>query len=336
MTAASSARSVPPARAAVLLVVAAALVLAAVASAGSGAVPLSPAQVVAAALGGDQALIVQQYRLPRIGVAALAGAALAVAGALLQGAVRNPLASPDVVGVTKGAGLGAMIATVVAPSTLLHVAVPVGVIAGALLVTGLLLGVARLVGSRGASLALVGVAVAALAAAGVESLMVLFPAHADQAVVWLVGSVHGSGPDDVAFLVAWLSCCLPLVALCTARLDLAGFDDDSQSGLGASTEANRALLVSASVALTAGAVNAAGGIGFLGLLTPHLARLLVGARPRWALPTAALLGALLLVLADAVGRVVALPNEIPAGIVAAVVGGPFLLIALLREGRRHG
>ncbi|MDG4797077.1 iron ABC transporter permease [Micromonospora sp. WMMD1082] len=323
-------------RALAVAAISAALLLLAVLSTGFGAVPLTPAAVVDGMFGGDHAFIVQQYRLPRIGVCVLAGAALAVAGMLLQSAVRNALASPDVVGVTKGAGLGAMIATVLAPPTALLVAVPVGVVAGALLVTLLLLGVARLVGSRGATLALVGVAIAAIAGAAIQYLMVAHPGYSDQAMVWLAGSVYGSTPTDVAFLAIWLLCCTPFVLVCAARLDLAAFDDDTQGSLGVAPVVNRTLFVCTAVALTAGAVSAVGGIGFLGLLAPHLARLVVGPRARWCVPTTALLGAMLLTLADLTGRLIALPNEIPAGIVAAIAGGPYLLFLLFREARRDG
>ncbi|GAB3600553.1 FecCD family ABC transporter permease [Microbacterium tumbae] len=312
------------------------LVVLTVVSAGFGAVPLSPRDVLEGLFGGEQSFIVQQYRMPRIGVAALAGAALAVSGVLLQSAVRNPLASPDVIGVTKGAGFGAMTATVLAPPSALLVAIPLGIVLGASLVTVLLLGVARLVGSRGATLALVGIAVAALAGAAIQYVMVAFPSYADQAMVWLAGSVYGSTPDDVLLLAVWLLCCAPLVIACAARLDLAAFDDDTQGSLGVSPGTNRAVFVLTAVALSAGAVIAVGGIGFLGLLAPHLSRLLVGARARWLLPTSAIVGAVLLVLADFLGRVIALPNEIPAGIVAAVAGGPYLLFLLLRETKAHG
>jgi iron complex transport system permease protein len=154
-------------------------------------------------------------------------------------------------------------------------------------------------------------------------------------MVWLAGSVYGSTADDVLLLGVWLLCCAPLVAVCTAGLDLAAFDDDSQAGLGVTPASHRALLVITAVALAAGAVVAVGGIGFLGLLAPHLARLLVGARARWLVPASALFGAILLLLADLLGRIVALPNEIPAGIVAAIAGGPYLLVLLLKETRRR-
>lgn len=331
-----AARTATATRFAVVGVIAMILVLLVFAGVGFGAVPLSPATVVEGMLGGEQSFIVQQYRMPRVWVALLAGAALAVSGVLLQSAVRNALASPDVVGVTKGAGLGAMIATIMVPPAALVVAIPVGVVIGAGTVALVLLGVARMVGTRGATLALVGVAVAALAGTGIQYVMVAYPTYADQAMIWLAGSVYGSNPADVIFLLVWLLCCMPLVVVCAARLDLSAFGDDTQSSLGVGAVPNRVFFVITAVALSAGAVVAVGGIGFIGLLAPHLARLIVGSRARWLMPTAAMLGAALLAFADLIGRVVAVPNEIPAGVVAAVAGGPYLLFLLIREARSHG
>ncbi|MFD5215484.1 FecCD family ABC transporter permease [Microbacterium sp. NPDC058345] len=329
-------RSTPVVRFAAVAAFAIIIVLLVFASVGLGAVPLSPIAVVEGLLGGDQSFIVQQYRLPRVWVAFLAGAALAVSGVLLQSAVRNALASPDVVGVTKGAGLGAVVATTMVPPSALFVAVPLGVVVGAGSVALVLLSVARIVGSQGTTLALVGVAVAALAGTGIQFAMVASPDSADQAMVWLAGSVYGSTPADVILLLVWLSCCLPLVIFCAARLDLSAFGDDTQSSLGVIATSNRAFFVVTAIALSAGAVVAVGGIGFIGLLAPHLARRVVGFRARWLMPTAAMLGAALLMFADLAGRVIALPNEIPAGIVAAVAGGPYLLVLLIREARGHG
>lgn len=301
-----------------------------------GAVTLSLGDIIAGLRGEVNSFIIQRYRIPRVAVSILAGAALAVSGVFLQAAVRNPLASPDVIGITKGAGLGAMVVTILLPPAAQRWAVPVGVLLGAALVTVVILSVARFVGGQGATLALVGVAIAALAAAALQYLMVVYPQNADQAMVWLAGSVYGSRPADIVLLTGWLLICLPGVILSARRLDLAGLGDDSLRSLGPSPAGTRTLLVTVAVLLACGAVAVVGGIGFLGLLAPHLARLLVGFRARWFVPVSALIGALMLSLADLFGRTIALPNEIPAGIVAAVVGGPYLLFLLLREARNRG
>jgi len=328
--------SSPRSRSAGLVIVAVLVVAIALAGTCIGAVLLSPAQVLDGIAGGPNAFIVQEYRLPRVAVTLLAGAALAVSGLLLQAAVRNPLASPDVIGVTKGAALGAMTATVLVPAAAQFWAVPLGIATGSALVTAIILLLAGRVGSRGATLALVGIAIAALAGAAMEYLMTVFPQKSDQAMVWLAGSAYGSNATDVGLLSLWLVVCLPAVIACTRLLDLSGFGDDSLSSLGHTPARVRMLFVVTAVALAGGAVATVGGIGFLGLLAPHLARSLFGARPAWVVPASALLGAALLAAADLAGRLIALPNEIPAGIVAAVIGGPYLLFVLIREARARG
>lgn len=301
-----------------------------------GAVPLPIDRVVSGLFGGPNTFIVTQYRLPRVVVSLLAGTALALAGLFLQAAVRNPLASPDVVGITKGAGLGAMIALIAAPPVLQFWAIPIGVIGGAGLTAALLLAIGRGLGGGVTTLALVGVALGALAQAVMQYMMVLFPRGVDQSMVWLAGSVYGSTIGDIYALSLWLLACLPAVVIVSTMLDLAGLGDDSLASLGISPGLLRAMLVVVAVALTAGAVASVGSIGFLGLLAPHIARMLVGPRAKHLVPATALMGALALLLADFLGRLVALPNEIPAGIVASVIGGPYMLFLLYREARRRG
>lgn len=311
------------------------LIVLTVASLCAGAFPISPADSIRGLLGGEDALIIRQYRLPRLLACLLAGAALAVSGVLLQAAVRNPLASPDVIGVTKGASLGALAATVGTPPALHALSVPAGISVGAIAVTAVLLMLARRVGHRGPAIALVGVGVAALAGAGVQYVMVRAPQQSDQAMVWLAGSAHSAGLDTAALLAVWLLACIPGVLWAGALVDRAGFDDTTLLGLGHSPAAARMLLVIVATALAAGSVAAVGGIGFVGLLGPHTARLLVGPRGRVLVPAAALCGAGLLAAADLAGRLIALPSEIPAGIVAACIGGPLLLVLLYREARSH-
>lgn len=312
------------------------LLLLALVSMALGAVPLSLDRVVAGLFGGPDAFIISQYRLPRVVIAILSGAALALAGLFLQVALRNPIASPDVVGITKGAGLGAMLALIFAPPAWIVLAVPGGVIAGAAIVALLLLVIGRGLGGGVTTLALVGVSLGALAQAVMQFLMVRYPRGIDQSMVWLAGSVYGSTGADIISLSIWLLACLPAVIILAMVLDISAFGDDTLKSLGISPNLVRAGLVLAAVALTAGAVASVGSIGFLGLLAPHVARLMVGPRARHLVPATALAGALALLLADLIGRLVALPNEIPAGIVASIIGGPYLFFLLLWEARRRG
>jgi iron complex transport system permease protein len=301
-----------------------------------GAVRLSLSDIITAISGGKNAFIVMQYRLPRLGVSILAGGAFGLAGAFLQGALRNPLASPDVVGITKWAGLGAFCAAMLAPTAWSVWAIPLGVVLGALLGAATLFLIARQFGGSITALVLTGVAAGMMAHALMQYMMVLFPTRADQSMIWLAGSVYGRTLNDVVILAVWLLACLPLVVLASSKLDASGFGDDTLNSIGLPPAILRGGLVLTSVLLSAGAVAAVGSMGFLGLLAPHIGRLMVGSRSRYLVPASALLGALALCLADLIGRVIALPNEIPAGIIAAVVGGPYLVFLLFKEAGRNG
>ncbi|MCL6705940.1 iron ABC transporter permease [Pseudomonas sp. R2.Fl] len=300
----------------------------------AGAVVLGFNDVLTALGGGKNAFIVMQYRVPRIAVSILAGLSFGLAGVFLQGALRNSLASPDVVGITKWAGLGAFVAGLATPPAWTVWSVPLGVVAGALFGAGALLVIGRRFGGA-ASLALTGVALGMLAQALMQYMMVLHPSRSDQSMVWLAGSVYGSTGSDVLILSLWLLACLPAVILASLRLDAGGFGDETLTSIGISPQVLRGGLILVSVLLCAGGVAAVGSMGFLGLLAPHAARLLVGAHARHLVPASALMGALALSLADLIGRVIALPNEIPAGIVAAVIGGPYLVFLLIKETDRR-
>lgn len=319
----------------VCVIIAALIVVVAVLGMTIGAVKLSIGQVLDGIAGGKSAFIVMQYRAPRVIVSILAGASFGVAGTFLQGALRNPLASPDIVGITKCAGLGAFLVGIFAPPAWAAWSIPAGVMAGALVGTTALLVIGRSFGGGIAALALVGVAIGMLAQALMQYVMVLFPTRADQSMVWLAGSVYGSTMADVIALGLWLIVCMPLVFIAAIRLDAGGFGDDTLISLGLSPGMLRGGLIIISVLLCAGSVAVVGSMGFLGLLAPHAARLLVGPRARYVVPASALIGALTLSAADLIGRLVALPNEIPAGIVAAVVGGPYLIFLLIKEAGRH-
>ena len=301
-----------------------------------GAVSLTLTETWAALHHGPNAFIVVDYRLPRVIVSALAGAAFGLAGVFLQGALRNPLASPDVVGITKWAALGAFVMGLVLPPDWTGWAVPLGVVTGGAMGAVLLLTIGARLGGGAGGLVLTGVALGLMAQAMMQYVMVLFPTRADQAMVWLAGSVYGSTWAEVTGLTLWLMACLPFIVLAASQLDAAGFSDDTLVSLGITPRRLRGGLIVMSMLLASGAVLMVGSMGFLGLIAPHAARLLVGPRASHVVPLSALMGALILSAADLTGRIVALPNEIPAGIVAAVIGGPYLVFLLLKEGRRNG
>lgn len=299
----------------------------------TGAVHLGFSQIVEALSGGKNSFIVSHYRAPRVLVSVLAGGSLGIAGVFLQGALRNPLASPDVVGITKWAGLGAFLTALWTPSAWSTWSIPLGVIIGAILGAVLLLAIGRSFGRGASVLALVGIALGLLCQSLMQYFMVIFPTRADQSMVWLAGSVYGSTMPDVYALAIWLMVCLPFVFIASRRLQSAGFGDDTLTSLGISPTRLRGSFILISVLLSAGAVAAVGSMGFLGLLAPHAARLLGGSGSRNLVVISALIGAITLASADLIGRLIALPNEIPAGIVAAMIGGPYLIFLLIKEAR---
>lgn len=307
--------------------------LAAVLSLGWGAVVVPPSEVVHALMSPDApaAFVIRSYRLPRVLCGLLVGAALAIAGTMLQRALRNPLASPDVVGVTKGAGLGAVIVIMLVPAAAAWL-MPAAVVLGALAAVTLLF---AMVGPKRAPaiVALTGIAVGAVFHAAMMFIVVTRPGDVNRAMIWLAGSLYGSTMAQAAALAVTLLVMLPVVVAVSGTLDLAWLADDSVTTLGLDPRRIRLVLVIVSALLAAAAVAVAGTIGFLGLLAPHIASSLAGHRPRYLLPTAALMGALLLTAADLAGRVFAPPSEIPAGIVISVIGVPYLLYLLWRGSR---
>ena len=321
-------RRIPPLAGALLAVV---LTLAAlVAALAVGDVALGPPEVVQGLLGrGDAALIVQELRLPRALVAACAGAALAVCGALLQGTTRNPLAGPEIIGVTGGAALGAVLLLVIGdPSAPM---LWLGAFAGGL---GALAVVAACTprGLEPARVALVGFAVAGAALAIVHVLLLRAGPEITEGVVFLAGSTYAEGWSDVAALLPVLAVGLVVALLLARRLDVLGAGDDLAVALGVRVGRTRGVLLALAAGLAAAAVATVGAIGFVGLMAPHAARLLVGSAHRRMIPVAAVLGAGLLLVADLVGRsALDASREIPSGVVTALLGAPLLLLLLRKR-----
>ncbi|MAU12984.1 MAG: iron ABC transporter permease [Anaerolineaceae bacterium] len=293
---------------------------------------ISPLDVLKTILGMDTGnsrheLVVFTFRLPRILVAFLVGSALSVSGTILQGITRNPLADPGILGVTAGASLAA-VATIVwfdVPIEWL----PFVAFGGALLMALTIFAVAWKGGSAPVRLILVGVGLGAVATALTNLMLVFGEINAVQeATVWLAGSVYGSNWQHVQTLVVWLIVLLTISILMARQLNTLGLGDDTARGLGLRVELQRVLLLAVSVALAAVAVAVAGTIGFVGLVAPHIARRLVGPSHEGLIPTAALLGGVLLMLADLIGRWVISPSELPVGVVAAMIGAPYFAYLL--------
>ncbi|TKK76978.1 iron ABC transporter permease [Kribbella jiaozuonensis] len=281
----------------------------------------------------DQAAqIVVDFELPRVILAWLVGIALAVSGGVMQGVIRNPLAAPDVVGVTKGAGFAGMLLLLAIPGVPVLAVVPAAFLGG-LLAAALVYLLAYRRGATPVRIALVGVAVSAAFEAGIRFLLVRNPLDVSAALIWLTGSLFGRSMSSVYEILPWVVVLVPLVLIWARKLDVLGLGDDLAAGLGEPVEKTRRLLLLFAVALASSAVAVSGTIGFIGLIAPHMARRVFGGRHLASLPSAALFGVLLMLFADMLGRGLAPPLEIPAGLVTAVIGGPYFLYLLVKTGK---
>jgi len=318
------------------LLVAAALgaVLAAavVASLSFGEVTVAPGAVVRVLVTGgtEYDLIVRELRLPRTLLAVVAGTAFGLAGALVQGVSRNPLASPDVIGITQGAGLAATVAlaggaaaALVAPSAL----------AGGLLAAAAVFALGSRHGLAAQRFVLAGVGVSFALRALIEIVLVSADAiDAQRAQIWLIGSLNGRGWTESAGVGVVLVAALPALAWAARALRTTALDDDTARGLGARPAARRLGLGAVGAVLAAAATAQVGAVDFVALVAPQVARRLAGTE-RPPLVGAALAGAVLVVLADLAGRRLLAPVQLPAGVLTAAIGGPYL-VYLLVKGRR--
>ncbi len=274
---------------------------------------------------GNRVSAVLGTRMPRVLAAVLAGAALALAGALIQAVSRNSLAEPGILGVSGGGGLAAIIVITTVPTAGSWVVTGSALGGGAALSALLVFGLAFRGGLQQNKLVLIGIGISAGLAAAITVLLVTTdPFNQTKALTWLSGSTYGRNFASVLPPLLALVLALPVLAGMRRDLDLIAVDDDSPRVLGVGLSGSRVLLLTVAVLLTAGAVSSVGVIAFVGLVAPpHAARTLVGARHSRVLPVAALIGACTVVLADVIGRtVIAPPAQIPAGIMTALVGAP--------------
>jgi iron complex transport system permease protein len=310
-----------------------------------GAVGLSPGRVLSeladrlpwvsidSGLTQQQSAIVWELRLPRVVLAGLVGATLAAAGAAYQGVFRNPLADPYLLGVAAGAGLGATVGIVSAGSA--SPVVPAAAFAGAVVAVALTYALGGVAGGgrAGTTLILAGVAVAAFFTA-VQTFVQ--QRHADtvrEVYSWILGRLSTVGWTEVGLLAPYAVVSVVVLLLHRRLLDVLAVGEEEAATLGVSASRVRLLVVAAATLGTAGAVAVGGLIGFVGLVVPHLVRLLAGSSYRVILPLSVLGGAAFLVLADLGARTVLSPAEVPIGVITAFVGGPFFAV-VLRSGRR--
>ena len=274
---------------------------------------------------------VMDTRLPRVLAALSAGAALALAGTAVQAVTRNPLAEPGILGVSGGAGLGAVILVTTVPLAGSW-AIAAAAFAGATLTTVIVFGLALRGGFQQNRLVLIGIGMSAATTALISCLIVLTdPFNATKALTWLSGSTYGRTRLDVVPVLVVLALGTVVLSLRHRELDLIALDDDTPRLLGLRLAPTRLLFLTAGVLLTATAVAAIGVIGFVGLVAPHAARALVGRSHLRVIPVALLLGATLVCTADLVGRTVIAPAQLAAGLLTAVIGTPYFVWLLWRS-----
>ncbi|HAA26634.1 MAG TPA: iron ABC transporter permease [Cyanobacteria bacterium UBA8553] len=323
----------------VLLILGLVTLMAIVLNVGQGEYPIPPLDIVKTLLGlpsanPDYPFVINTLRLPRTLVAFAAGVALAISGTILQGLTRNPLADPGIIGIDAGAGLTAVIVIVFFPNVPLFV-LPLSAFAGALTVAILIYLMAWDQGSSPLRLILLGVGLAA-ALNALTTLIITFGQinSVTQALVWLAGSVYGRSGEHLGAMLPWLAVFVPLSLVMAAPLNALSLGDDIAKSLGIRVEWQRGLLLLSSAAMAGAAVAVAGTLGFVGLMAPHLGRQLVGPTHEGLLPTATLIGGVIVVVSDWLGRVLFAPIEFPCGVITAAIGTPYFIYLLIRNRKR--
>lgn len=302
-----------------------------------GSTMIHPVVVISHLLGagsGEYTFIIETLRLPRMILALLVGAALGVSGLILQGIIRNPLGSPDIIGITGGASFAAVFyITFLAESAGIQL-LPLAAIAGAGIISVLIYFLAWKKGVSPIRLVLVGIGMAAAMGALTTMMIVLGNSYSTpQAYLWLTGSVYGANWDNVYSMLPWVLIFIPLALFFSKTANVQELGDPLAYGLGVKVQLHRFGLLFISVALAGSAVAYAGGIGFVGLIAPHISRKLVGRSFGSLVPVTAVIGGLIVFLADVVARTAFLPLDLPAGVFVSGIGAPFFIYLLYRN--RH-
>ncbi len=301
-----------------------------------GSVPMNPREGIRALLSGDlnspDGRILRYIRLPRACGALLAGAALAVAGVLIQAVLHNPMAASNVIGVNSGAGFGVILMLTVVPSGIRLL--PLAAFLGALSACLCIYAVSLKTGADRMAVTLVGIAVSSMLNAGINTVKTLYPDSIYDADAFMIGGLSG-----VTFGRILPACLLILpgtvMALFLARdVDVLSLGDETAKSLGMNVKGMQLLLLCLASVLAGSAVSFSGLLGFVGLVVPHIARRFVGQNHRWLLPVSALGGGLLVLVCDLLCRVLFSPYELPVGILLSFVGGPFFIFLIL-TGRKQ-
>lgn len=300
-----------------------------------GSAVLSPREFVDALLGRGRPVyqtILWTLRVPRVLAGVLAGIGLSVAGVLLQTVTSNELASPNIIGINSGAGFAVILLLTFFPmaGSLLPVAAFVGAFAAALFILAMS---DRLSGNR-VTILLIGIAITTLLNAAISFLSLLDEGVLAQYNYFTVGSLKSVQPDELLVPMVIIAACFVISMAMAPKLGILCLGDSAAAALGVNVKRLRIAALACAAGSAAAVVSFAGLLGFVGLVVPHITRRLTGERPGRMLPTAALLGAILVVLADLVGRILFAPSELPVGILMSLIGAPFFLILLFRR-RNH-
>ena len=290
-----------------------------------------------AAFGRTEQLIIEQIRLPRIVVGALVGMALGVAGATMQGLFRNPMADPGIIGVSAGGAVGAVAAIATGMTGLFFLALPVFAFVGAMGAAFLVYGIAAVGGRFSmATLLLAGVAVNAFLGAVVSAIIILLPDNGAlrEILFWLAGGLDSRSWEHVRISAPLVLVGTAVIVGMSRDLNLLTLGDDEARSMGIRVDAARVFLLAAAALVTGAAVAVSGTIAFVGLVTPHILRLVIGPDHRVLVPMSALGGAAFVILADTVARVVIQPAELRVSIITAFVGAPFFIFLLIKNKRQ--
>ena len=299
-----------------------------------GSVKLAPSEIFAAISGKESSstgsLILLAVRLPRVLGAVIAGAGLGTAGVILQGVLNNSLASPNTIGVNSGAGFFVMLSMIIMPQNLF--AKSVMGFAGALVTSLLILALAMAAGKSRITIVLAGITISSFLSAGMSMIKILDAEINVNATHFLVGSLAGVNLDDLIYPAAGIVAGAVISMFLSKALNMLAFGDGISNSLGLHSSLYRFLFVLLASFMAGLVVSYAGLIGFVGLIVPHICRSVFGQDARDLLPASALLGAVLVLLADLLSRVMFAPYEIPVGILLSLIGGPFFLYLLIRKG----
>jgi iron complex transport system permease protein len=308
-------------------------------STGIGEVIISPLNVMKTLFGFGtemENLFIFSFRLPRIIIALLVGICLAVAGAILQGLIRNPLASPDIIGITGGGSVAVVVFFMLFSNknnalTVSIEWIPVAAFLGATILGLLVYLLSWKNGSSSMRLVLIGIGLSMLTQSLTTLFMIKGPIYqAAQANVWITGTVYAANWEQVRIMLPVVFILLIISMISVRNVNIQELGDELATGVGSAVQKNKLFLLILSTALTGCAVAFAGAIGFVGLMAPHIARRLVGSSFGSLLPVSALIGALLVMVADLIGRTLFSPLEVPAGVFTAAIGAPYFIYLLFK------